>query len=39
MTRLFDSATVMVMVTLQEVAGLAAFGYLCWHQSGLLATL
>lgn len=39
MKRLFDSAIVMVMVTLLEAGALAAFGYLCWQRSGLLALL
>lgn len=39
MSQLLDSGAVVVLVTLLEASGLAAFGYLCWHQSGLLAVI
>ena len=37
MSQLLDSGGIVVLITLLMAAGIAAFGYLCWHQSGLLA--
>lgn len=39
MSPLLDSGAIIVLVTLLNVVALAAFGYLCWHQSGLLAMI
>lgn len=39
MSQLLDSGVVIALLTLVEAGGLAAFGYLCWHQSGLLAVI